>query len=122
MIELKPCPCGKTPKGLHVVTNTSGKWAQVCGDCCNEWSIEYRNGYAEGKEQYVLAVEAWNESPRDTRDNNAMLDEVIGVASRYIYKDTIADASALTDEEQRNNLRFQHLIKVIENLKEKSGV
>ena len=61
---IKPCPCGKTPTKLSVKETLSGKWAYVEGNCCGDWIIEYRNGYATGKEQYTLAVEAWNEAPR----------------------------------------------------------
>ena len=46
-----------------------------------------------------------------------VLDEAIDVAKRYLYKDTIGDASALTDEEVRNNTRITHLIEAIEDKK-----
>lgn len=65
--ELAPCPCGKTPAGL-VVQGDGGseKWAQVSGNCCGEWSIEFRNQYAPipGDESMSLAVSAWNDATR----------------------------------------------------------
>ena len=65
--NLKPCPCGKTPASLLIADNGS-KWAYVCGDCCNEWHIEFRTFYypLESNECMKLAVESWNLSKRNT--------------------------------------------------------
>ncbi len=66
-IVIKPCPCGKTPESLHSVDNGQGmKWAQVSGNCCGEWSIEFRTGYnrLDSRECKDYALEAWNEAPR----------------------------------------------------------
>ncbi len=69
-VELKPCPCGETPKDLAIVDNgQGGKWAEVSGNCCGEWSIEFRTQYfpPDSNECIALAAEAWNEAPRNTR-------------------------------------------------------
>lgn len=65
MPNLKPCPCGETPKSLRIADNGS-KWAYVSGDCCNEWNIEFRTHYhrIETNECMALAVEAWNVAGR----------------------------------------------------------
>ena len=67
MEELKPCPCGETPKELSISdAGQGGKWANVSGDCCGEWTIEFRTTYKalDSAECMRLAIEAWNESPR----------------------------------------------------------
>ena len=70
MEELKPCPCGKVPTKVFATdAGQGGKWANVSGDCCGEWSIEFRTQYAAlgSSECMNLAVEAWNEAPRAQR-------------------------------------------------------
>jgi hypothetical protein len=65
--ELKPCPCGKIPKELGITdAGQGGKWAQVMGDCCGEWTIEFRTMYEalDSSECMKLATDAWNEAPR----------------------------------------------------------
>ncbi len=65
--QLKPCPCGETPSKLHITGNGQGyKWADATGDCCGEWSIEFRTQYlAHGSPECMeLAIEAWNGAPR----------------------------------------------------------
>ena len=65
--RIAPCPCGKVPSKLHITGEHSrAKWAEVCGDCCGEWSIEFRNQYHElgGLESERLALSAWNAAPR----------------------------------------------------------
>lgn len=64
---LKPCPCGNTPTLLHITCeHERAKWAHCSGDCCNEWSIEYRNNYTpiNTPEGMALAVAAWNDASR----------------------------------------------------------
>lgn len=64
---LLPCPCGSTPTKLHISGEHHGpKWAHCTGDCCGEWSIEYRNNYTplDTPETMELAVAAWNEATR----------------------------------------------------------
>ena len=65
-MQIKPCPCGRTPTKLHINAQDRDKWASVSGDCCNEWSIEYRNGYARipSDESMELALAAWNAATR----------------------------------------------------------
>jgi hypothetical protein len=63
------CPCGATPKSLHICDNgQGGKWANCSGDCCAEWQIEFRTQYNKlsTDDCYALAVEAWNEATRAT--------------------------------------------------------
>ena len=64
--HLKSCPCGATPDALHISGEVKAKWAFVSGSCCGEWSIEYRNNYADlsSPEAMELATTAWNEAPR----------------------------------------------------------
>lgn len=67
MDERRACPCGETPKKLSIVYNgQGGKWASVCGDCCGEWSVEFRTQYSalDSAECMTLAIEAWNRAPR----------------------------------------------------------
>lgn len=66
-MEIKRCPCGMTPKKLIIMdANQGGKWAQVSGDCCGYWEIEFHADYhaLDSKECYERAVEWWNEAPR----------------------------------------------------------
>ena len=61
------CPCGEYPNELAVVENGQGtKWLIVSGDCCSEWSIEFRNNYApiDSNECRTNALMAWNAAPR----------------------------------------------------------
>lgn len=63
---LKPCPCGETPKELHITNDSDYEFAVVSGDCCQEWHVmfdSHKFGYGYNAE-YKAAVEAWNESPR----------------------------------------------------------
>jgi hypothetical protein len=65
--ELAPCPCGKTPITLAITdTGQGGKYADVVGDCCGEWRIEFRANYLsqDRKECKDLAIAAWNTAPR----------------------------------------------------------
>ncbi len=67
MDKLKPCPCGKIPSALSIVdAGQGGKWANVMGDCCSEWMIEFRTSYyaLDSNDCMKLATEAWNDSPR----------------------------------------------------------
>lgn len=61
------CPCGETPKRLHLSLNGQGdKWAVVSGDCCGQWEVEFRTDYNElgSKECIALAIAEWNGAPR----------------------------------------------------------
>ena len=64
---LLPCPCGKTPEKLYIHdTGQGGKWANVNGDCCGVWEIEFRTDYLDyqSDECMALAITAWNDAPR----------------------------------------------------------
>ncbi len=66
-LVIKPCPCGKTPTKLHCVDNGQGsKWAQASGDCCGEWSVEFRTGYFDLNSEKCqgYAIDSWNGAPR----------------------------------------------------------
>lgn len=64
-IPLKPCPCGKTPLELHIAdTGQGGKYADVFGNCCGDWKIEFRQQYTSGNEAMELAIHAWNLASR----------------------------------------------------------
>jgi hypothetical protein len=67
IVSLRPCPCGMTPERLCVEgDHPRPKWARVSGQCCNSWSIEYRNNYAvlDTAEADQVAMAAWNAAPR----------------------------------------------------------
>jgi hypothetical protein len=66
MRKLKPCPCGKTPDRLGIDPGNTSKYAWVWGDCCSEWSTEFRTDYLEVGDPKLmkLAIEAWNSLPR----------------------------------------------------------
>ncbi len=69
-LVIKPCPCGKTPTKLYCIDNGQGSnktmWAQASGDCCGEWSVEFRTGYFDlsSEECQRYAIDSWNEAPR----------------------------------------------------------
>lgn len=67
MQNLKPCPCGQIPKSVSIADNGS-KWAYVSGDCCGEWSVEFRTQYhrIDTDKCMALAVEAWNAAGRSS--------------------------------------------------------
>ena len=76
MGELKACPCGVTPTDLHIYSDIFvGKWAWVGGNCCGEWSIEFRTNYSDGEELQKRAREAWNEAPRAQAHTEETIDE-----------------------------------------------
>lgn len=62
---LAPCPCGKAPTNLLIEMPERAKYGRCMGDCCAEWSVEFRNGYSQDPEQTTeRAREAWNAAPR----------------------------------------------------------
>ena len=67
-MELKPCPCGKTPEKLSICEGSTYRWRIVMGDCCGEWTIEagVRDLYGDDDEQklYDRCAQAWNAAPR----------------------------------------------------------
>lgn len=65
--QLAVCPCGRVPTALGIYDNNQGgKWASVSGNCCGDWSVEFRTNYfaLDSEKCMALAVEAWNEAPR----------------------------------------------------------
>lgn len=65
--KLAICPCGKTPDALCITDNGQGmKWANVTGNCCGEWGVEFRTNYTplDSDECMALAIDAWNDAPR----------------------------------------------------------
>jgi hypothetical protein len=41
------------------------KYGRTLGDCCTEWSVEFRNGYSKDPEDTLArAQKAWNAAPR----------------------------------------------------------
>ena len=64
--KLKPCPCGRTPDNLYITDGDTCKWAWVSGDCCGEWSIEFRTKYHQlhTKECIELSIKGWNTAGR----------------------------------------------------------
>ena len=66
---LAACPCGRIPTSLQLTyVDQGGKWVSATGDCCGEWSIEFRTQYAalDSEECKKLATKAWNSAPRAT--------------------------------------------------------
>ena len=63
-MQLKQCPCGKTPTKLDITETLYGKWIDIMGNCCGEWTIEARNGYSKGDDMMKNAITAWNNVPR----------------------------------------------------------
>lgn len=66
MMVLKPCPCGEIPTELGIQPSSTSKWAWVYGNCCGEWSIEFRTEYkdTDTDECMDLAIDAWGRAPR----------------------------------------------------------
>ena len=61
---LAPCPCGLTPDKLFVEIMQPGKYARAMGDCCGNWSIEFRLLYEQDPvKAQAKAAEAWNSTP-----------------------------------------------------------
>jgi hypothetical protein len=67
-MKFNRCPCGIIPKNLVINCSERAKWGYVLGDCCGEWSIEFRNQYAKlgSVESEKAARHAWNNAPRST--------------------------------------------------------
>ena len=89
MTDLKPCPCGVTPKNLSITDAGQGmKWAHVCGDCCGEWETEFRTSYNafDSPECMEIAIQAWNETPRERTVTEKYHDEIVHSAQVEIVK------------------------------------
>jgi len=68
MPDLKPCPCGRTPKRLCVAPGSTYRWLYVQGDCGCGWMLKARStGYKATEESdYEAAVKEWNDMERST--------------------------------------------------------
>jgi len=65
MVELKPCPCGKTPDRINYFGDTRQKWTEASADCCGEWLFEFKTNYETRKNKIdQMAIAAWNDLPR----------------------------------------------------------
>jgi hypothetical protein len=67
MDKLAPCPCGRPISELQISDSGQGnKWANVAGNCCGEWMVEFRtlNENLTSEKCMSLAMEAWNKAPR----------------------------------------------------------
>jgi hypothetical protein len=64
--RLKKCPCGQVPEDLTLCSGACTSWGYAAGNCCNEWSIEFRLGTAriDSPEASALARAAWDQAPR----------------------------------------------------------
>ena len=63
--EIKPCPCGKTPKSFNMESPPQSKWMMCSPSCCGEWSFEFRAQYeTDAKALVEKAALAWNYLPR----------------------------------------------------------
>ena len=97
-MELKNCPCGKTPKSLLLEHHSAKHWLAY-GDCCNEWIVEVKIPWtAEEDERIRLASEAWNATPRSTTYPSGCKSEsaekVIAAAKdarTVIYNDVVSE-------------------------------
>jgi hypothetical protein len=69
MDKLAPCPCGRPISELQISDSGEGKWANVTGNCCGEWMIEFRtkNEKLTSEKCISLAIEAWNSAPRQDK-------------------------------------------------------
>ena len=63
---IEPCPCGRTPEALCIEGEGLPKYARVSGDCCSDWSVEFRNDYnaIDSGESKKLATRALNAAKR----------------------------------------------------------
>lgn len=69
MNNLKPCPCGQTPKKLNIVREKYSKFIYASGTCCGFWEIEVRVGTNEDYDEvYRIAVAGWNAAPRGEQE------------------------------------------------------
>ena len=65
--NLMPCPCGRPIDKLFISDSGQGqKYANVSGNCCGEWMIEFRTNYLDfdSIDCMDLAIKAWNNAPR----------------------------------------------------------
>jgi hypothetical protein len=71
MNDIKSCSCGRLPDSLIITDNGQGtKYANVAGNCCGEWMIEFRANYNDlnSEKCMQLAASAWNNAPRKNNE------------------------------------------------------
>jgi hypothetical protein len=112
-IELRPCPCGKTPEGLFITDHEggSGKWKYVRGNCCGAWEIEYRSGYLKGVEDLRLAAFAWNQAPREGDEEPKYAD--VSDDTRQAAINALRRASA---HARRTGVSLRHIRRLLRDL------
>ncbi len=85
MDKLAPCPCGMPISELQITdSGEGGKWANVAGNCCGEWMIEFRTGNENltSEKCLSLAIAAWNSAPR--QDKTKLLSAAKAVKEIYM--------------------------------------
>lgn len=68
--KLAQCPCGRIPDTLIITESGQGaKYAHVYGNCCGEWTIEFRTYYQplNSDKCMELSIYAWNNAPRGNK-------------------------------------------------------
>ena len=113
-IKLAKCACGKNPTDVSIYDATQGgKWANVQGNCCGEWMIEFRTNYLalDSDECKELAIAAWNDadrSPTELELLNQIKQEVKGMKVDY--------ESFRNDYEDGNNDAINEVIQYLDKL------
>jgi len=136
MSNIKRCGCGKVPKKLHISdAGQGGKYANCIGDCCGEWTLEFRTDYKEmdSDECMALAITAWNDAPRNfsliieytqkiidqeaalaekeaelkqANDDVAEIDEKLRIAEASLLKQRLLEHKADADYERITTLQM----------------
>jgi hypothetical protein len=90
--KLKPCPCGKTPKELHMTEADTFKSRYIGGDCCGDWDIYAKVVYSRSEEDdkeliYERCVEEWNAAKRAFNFGNIfdLVKKLLGPICRRPY-------------------------------------
>lgn len=97
-----------------------------CNDCCffdnvyygyRETCVLLHRKIASANDNFTIPDDCPLPDKKnfDSREYEDVLTKtaVINIAQCFVYKDTIGDPSALTDEEVTNNRRFKHFISII---------
>ena len=55
------CPCGSVPTDLMISVPNGSKYGAVAGNCCGDWSLEFKAGYPKDQDDLIAkASDAWN--------------------------------------------------------------
>jgi len=75
-MKLNRCPCGEIPTEL-CIDGDRRKWSYVSGNCCGEWSVEFRSQYYQNNDPELMeyATKAWNSAKRKETDENLLGEE-----------------------------------------------